>query len=56
MIELQGLPEALSRAEFERDYGGTQGAPYHALVEHIERRIAGLRLYRLVQGEPDGRD
>jgi hypothetical protein len=56
MIELQGLPEALTREQFERDYGGTQGEPYLALAEHIERRIDGLRLYRLVQGMPEGRD
>lgn len=54
MIDLQGLPEALSRAQFDRDYGGTRGEPYLTLVEHIERRIAGLRLYRLAQGSPQG--
>jgi hypothetical protein len=55
MIDLQGLPETLHKAQFERDYGGTQGEPYLALVEHILRRIAGLRLYRLAQGRPDGK-
>ena len=54
MIDLKGLPEALSSTQFERDYGGTQGESYLALVEHIERRIAGLRLYRLAQGHPEG--
>jgi hypothetical protein len=53
MIDLQGLPEALTRAKFEHDYGGTQGEPYLALVEQIERRIAALRLYRLAQGESE---
>jgi hypothetical protein len=56
MIELQGLPEALTRDQFERDYGGTQGEPYLALAERIERRIDGLRLHRLVQGMPEGTD
>jgi hypothetical protein len=54
MIDLQGLPEALSRAQFERDYGGTQGESYLTLVEHIERQIAGLRLYHPAQGHPEG--
>jgi len=54
MIDLQGLPEALSKVQFEREYGGTQGEPYLALVEDIEGRILGLRLYRLVRGRPEG--
>ncbi|HSQ07570.1 MAG TPA: hypothetical protein VLM84_07755 [Chromatiaceae bacterium] len=56
MIELQGLPEALTRDQFERDYGGTQGEPYLALAEGIERRIDGLRLHRLAQGVPERTD
>lgn len=40
------LPEGLSAAEFERGYGGMQGARTRALLAEIERRLARLALYR----------
>lgn len=41
-----GLPEGIQAAELEARYGGTSGAPFRALTDEIERRVAacpGLR-------------
>jgi hypothetical protein len=55
MIDINGLPEAISKVRLERVYGGTQGEGYRALAERIEGRIARLPLYhrapRRVAGE-----
>ena len=46
MPEIQGLPEGISRDEFQAEYGGLGGAGTRKLVEEIQRRLAtcgGLR-------------
>ncbi|HMV70746.1 MAG TPA: hypothetical protein PKC08_01085 [Pseudomonadales bacterium] len=43
---LDGLPEFLPDAEFRRRYGGPGEPAYERLAAEIERRLAGLRLYR----------
>jgi uncharacterized protein YfiM (DUF2279 family) len=43
---LDGLPEALSEAEFQRRYGGRDNPAYRQLLAEIERRLAALPLYR----------
>ena len=43
---LDGLPEALSEAEFQRRYGGRDNPAYRQLLSEIERRLAALPLYR----------
>ena len=39
------LPEFMGQAEFERRYGGVGAPAYEAMVERIEARINGLKLY-----------
>lgn len=46
MPEIQGLPEGISRDEFQAKYGGLGGAGTRRVVEEIQRRLAtcgGLR-------------
>ncbi len=40
------LPEFLSAEQFQRDYGGTDGAPYKALMGRIDARVAALPWFR----------
>ena len=40
------LPEFLSETEFERRFGGITAPEYKQLIADIDRRIAGLPLYR----------
>ena len=40
------LPEFMSQAEFQRRFGGIDGAEYHKMMAEIERRIAALPFYR----------
>lgn len=40
------LPEFMDQAEFQRRFGGVGAPAYRAMVDEIERRIAGLSLYR----------
>ena len=42
---LQGLPENLKQARFQRDYGGLSDPRYRRIVHDIESRINGLALY-----------
>lgn len=43
---IDGLPEGIGQRRFDLDYGGGYGTAYTQLVEHIDRRIDGLPLYR----------
>lgn len=43
--DVAGLPEGLSKGEFERRYGSADSAAYRSLVEEIERRVGALNLY-----------
>ncbi len=54
MPQVKDLPESLTKDQFERDYGGTQDRRYQALVERIDRRIAGQRLYSRRLGNGTG--
>ncbi|UXH78335.1 hypothetical protein [Roseateles amylovorans] len=40
------LPEFLSAEQFQRDYGGPDGAPYRALMARIEARVDALPWFR----------
>jgi hypothetical protein len=40
------LPEFMPEAEFQRRFGGVDGAEYKKMMAEIERRIAALPLYR----------
>jgi hypothetical protein len=40
------LPEGLSEAEFKRRFGGLDAPAYRELMQQIEKRLAGLALYR----------
>ncbi len=42
----QDLPEYLSEAEFKRRYGGLGQAPYQNMLADIDRRVAGLSIWR----------
>ncbi len=44
--DVRDLPEFLSEAEFKRRFGGVGEPRYQAMMASIERRIAGLPLYR----------
>lgn len=46
MPSIDGLPEPMQQAEFEQRYGGIGGDAYEEVVGDINRRIAGLALYR----------
>jgi len=41
-----GLPEGLSRDEFQSAFGGLGGAETRRLLDEIDRRIAALRLFQ----------
>ena len=44
--KVQDLPELLQAAEFQRRFGGVDGAGYKKMANDIEQRIAALALYR----------
>lgn len=44
--KVQDLPELLQDAEFQRRFGGVDGAGYKRMANDIEQRIAALALYR----------
>ena len=44
--EVKDLPEFMQEAEFKRRYGGIGGAEYKKTMAEIERRIAGLAMFR----------
>jgi hypothetical protein len=44
--EVNDLPEFMQEAEFKRRYGGVGGTEYRRMMGEIERRVAGLALYR----------
>ncbi|HWO43489.1 MAG TPA: hypothetical protein VNO43_16995 [Candidatus Eisenbacteria bacterium] len=46
MPETRDLPEFMPEAEFRRRFGGLEGAKYRQMIAEIERRVAGLNLYR----------
>ena len=46
MPQALDLPESMSEAEFKRRFGGVNEPPYRNLMQQIERRLAGLALYR----------
>jgi hypothetical protein len=46
MPETVDLPEFMSEAEFRRRFGGIDAPEYNNMMAEIERRIAGLTLYR----------
>jgi hypothetical protein len=43
---LDGFPEAISEAEFQRHYGGRDNPAYRQQLAEIERRLAAMPLYR----------
>lgn len=46
MPEVSDLPEGLSEPEFVQRFGGVDSPRYNQLVAKIDRRVAGLSLYR----------
>ena len=46
MPETRDLPEFMPEPEFKRRFGGVGGPEYVRMLADIERRIAGLPLYR----------
>jgi hypothetical protein len=46
MPRWQDLPEYLSEAEFKRRFGGVGAAPYQEMLVEIDRRVAGLEVWR----------
>jgi hypothetical protein len=46
MPRWQDLPEYLSEADFKRRYGGVGAAPYQEMLGEIDRRVAGLEIWR----------
>jgi hypothetical protein len=46
MPDVSGLPVASNEAELERRFGGVGAAAYRRVQAEVERRIAGLTLYR----------
>jgi len=44
--DVRDLPEFMAQAEFKRRFGGVGQPAYVKMLAEIERRIAGLRLYR----------
>jgi uncharacterized protein YfiM (DUF2279 family) len=46
MPETEDLPEFLSEAEFRSRFGGIDAPEYNKMMAEIERRVAGLSLYR----------
>lgn len=46
MPDVSGLPVASNEAELERRFGGVGAAAYRRVEAEVERRIAGLALYR----------
>jgi hypothetical protein len=49
MPQVDWLPETMSRATFERDFGGRDGPTYRRVVEEIERRIEALPIVAAVK-------
>lgn len=47
MPKTDDLPEFISKAEFDRRFGGLEGEPYQKMIEEIERRIAVLPINQL---------
>jgi hypothetical protein len=43
---IDGLPEFMMSAEFQRRFGGVGGAAYTRMTDEIDRRIAALALFR----------
>ena len=46
MPDTSDLPEFMPEPEFRRRFGGVGGPEYVRMMSDIERRIAGLPLYR----------
>jgi hypothetical protein len=46
MPRTEDLPEFLSETEFRRRFGGVDAPEYNKMMAEIERRVAGLNLYR----------
>jgi len=46
MPAVNDLPELMAEAEFKRRFGGIGAPAYQRMMDDIERRIAGLPLYR----------
>jgi hypothetical protein len=44
--KVDDLPEFMSKAEFERRYGGIDAPAYRAMMQKIDARIAALAAYR----------
>jgi len=53
MPAIDGLPEGLTQAEFERRFGSRDSAAYRRMGAEIEARIDALALYRAVQAGAD---
>ena len=43
---IRDLPEGMQASEFKRRYGSVGSASYQAVMDEIERRVAGCSLYR----------
>lgn len=54
MPAIDGLPEGIRDGAFARDYAGANAPVYRGLVEHIDRRIDALRLFRSATGLGSG--
>lgn len=50
MPDVADLPEFMPAAEFERRFGGIDGAGYRAMMRDIERRVGACGLYRRLGG------
>jgi uncharacterized protein YfiM (DUF2279 family) len=46
MPETEDLPEFMPQAEFRQRFGGIDAPEYNRMMAEIERRVAGLRLYK----------
>lgn len=49
MPAVEGLPETMSRAAFERDFGGRDNAAYEIVIDEIGRRIEALPIVTAVK-------
>lgn len=49
MLAIDWLPQSMSRATFERDFGGRDSPAYRIVVEEIERRVERLPIVTAVK-------
>jgi hypothetical protein len=46
MPDTAGLPEGVHEPEFRRRFGGVGQPAYRKMEQEVERRVAGLALYK----------